>query len=69
MEGATRCAFWQALGLLFRGDLAPALGWIARARRLPEDAHEDCPEHGWLPTLSALPALFEGGRYVAQLNW
>src|SRR5687768_6276719 len=23
---AARCAFWQALGLFFRGDLAPAMG-------------------------------------------
>ena len=26
-ERAARCAFWQALGLFFRGDLAPAMGW------------------------------------------
>src|ERR687891_2984080 len=29
-EGAARCAFWQALGLFFRGELAPATGWVAR---------------------------------------
>jgi hypothetical protein len=28
-ERAARCAFWQALGLFFRGDLAPATGWVA----------------------------------------
>src|SRR3990172_5417748 len=32
-ERAARCAFWQALGLFFRGDLAPATGWVARGGR------------------------------------
>src|SRR5688572_27310601 len=27
---AARCAFWQALGLLFRGDLSQASGWVSR---------------------------------------
>ena len=36
-ERAARCAFWQALGLFFRGDLAPAMGWVARGRRILED--------------------------------
>src|SRR5262245_66695680 len=31
---AARCAFWQACGLLFRGELAPAQGWIARSWRV-----------------------------------
>jgi hypothetical protein len=26
VERAAGCAFWQALGLFFRGDLAPAMG-------------------------------------------
>jgi hypothetical protein len=26
VERAARCAFWQALGLFFRGDLGPAMG-------------------------------------------
>ena len=59
IERAARCAFWQALGLLFRGDQAPALGWVARGRRVLKDA-PDCAEQGWLLTLSALPLLFEG---------
>jgi hypothetical protein len=29
-ERAAWCAFRQALGLFFRGDLAPAMGWVAR---------------------------------------
>ncbi len=56
---AARCAFWQGTCLLFRGDVPPAMGWIARGRRLLEDG-EDCVEQGWLSTLTGLPILFEG---------
>jgi DNA-binding CsgD family transcriptional regulator len=59
-ERAARCAFWQALGLFFRGDLAPAMGWVARGGRLLEDSPRDCVEHAWLRMLTALPLLFEG---------
>jgi DNA-binding NarL/FixJ family response regulator len=58
--GAARCAFGQALGLFFRGDLAPAVGWVARGRRLLEDSRRDCVEQAWLRMLTALPRLFEG---------
>ncbi|HET6684489.1 MAG TPA: LuxR C-terminal-related transcriptional regulator [Gaiella sp.] len=56
---AARCAFWQALGLFFRGDLAPATGWVARGGRLLAERSE-CIEHAWLRMLTALPRLFEG---------
>jgi DNA-binding NarL/FixJ family response regulator len=57
---AARCAFWQALGLFFRGDLAPAMGWVARGGRLLEDTRRDSVEHAWLQMLTALPRLFDG---------
>jgi DNA-binding CsgD family transcriptional regulator len=57
---AARCAFWQACGLLFRGELAPALGWIARGRRVLEAVPEECAERGWLLLLTALPVMFAG---------
>jgi DNA-binding NarL/FixJ family response regulator len=57
---AARCAFWQALGLFFRGDLAPAMGWVARGGRLVDDGRRDCVEQAWLQMLTALPRLFEG---------
>jgi DNA-binding CsgD family transcriptional regulator len=60
MRRAARCAFWQACGLLFRGELAPAMGWIARGRRVLEAAPQDCAERGWLLLLTALPVMFEG---------
>ena len=64
---AARCAFWQACGLLFRGELAPAMGWIARGRRVLEAAPQDCAERGWLLLLTALPVMFEGDR--APRTW
>jgi DNA-binding CsgD family transcriptional regulator len=66
---AARCAFWQACGLLFRGELAPAMGWIARGRRELEAAPQDCAEWGWLLLLTALPVMFEGDAYGAYSDF
>jgi DNA-binding NarL/FixJ family response regulator len=65
-ERAARCAFWQALGLFFRGDLAPAMGWVARGGRLLDDSRSDCVEQAWLLMLMALPLLFEGDAEAAN---
>jgi DNA-binding CsgD family transcriptional regulator len=66
-ERAAGCAFWQALGLFFRGELAPATGWVARGGRLLEESRRDCVEQAWLRMLTALPRLFEGdaGAYAS----
>ena len=64
-ERAARCAFWQALGLFFRGDLAPAMGWVARGGRLLEGSGRDCVEQAWLRMLTTLPRLFEGDADAA----
>ena len=58
-ERAARCAFQQALGLFFRGDLAPAMGWVARGGRVLEDCGE-CVEQAWLLILTAVPTLAQG---------
>ena len=63
-ERAARCAFWHAIGLFFRGDLAPAMGWVARGGRLLEDDRHDCVEQAWARMLTALPRLFEGDADV-----
>jgi hypothetical protein len=68
-ERAARCAFWQALGLFFRGDLAPAMGWVARGGRLLEESGRDCVEQAWLRMLTALPRLFEGDADAAYLSF
>jgi len=70
-ERAARCALWQALVLLFRGDLAPAMGWTARARRILESGRYDCVERSWLLMLTALPVMFQGdpeGAYPSFLE-
>ena len=64
-ERAAGCAFWQALGLLFRGDLAPAMGWTARGRRILEKSPPDCAEQAWLLILTALPVMFQGDAEAA----
>ena len=64
-ERAARCAFWQALGLFFRGEMAPAMGWVARGGRLLQDSRGECVEHAWLRMLTALPLLFEGDADAA----
>jgi DNA-binding NarL/FixJ family response regulator len=61
---AAGCAFWQALGLFFRGDLAPAMGWVARGGRVLEESRLDCVEQAWLQMLTALPRLFKGDADV-----
>jgi DNA-binding NarL/FixJ family response regulator len=63
-ERAAGCAFWQALGLLFRGELSPAMGWVARGGRLLEGSGRACVEQAWLQMLTALPGLFEGDADV-----
>jgi tetratricopeptide (TPR) repeat protein len=64
-ERAARCAFWHALELFFRGELAPAMGWVARGGRILEDARHECVEQAWLRMLKALPLLFEGDAEAA----
>ena len=58
-ERAAGCAFRHALGLFFRGDLAPAMGWVARGGRLLEGPARQ-RRAGVAGMLSALPLLFGG---------
>ena len=45
---AIRAAFWLGLRLLFRGEVGPATGWLARAQRLLEHEQHECAERGYL---------------------
>jgi ATP/maltotriose-dependent transcriptional regulator MalT len=59
--GAARCAFWLVLGLLQRGEMAPAAGWLARAQRVLDDAGiDDCAERGFLLVVDSLLDLMAG---------
>ena len=44
---------------MFRGGVAPALGWLARAGRVLEPVEKGV-EQAWLATLNALVAMFSG---------
>ncbi len=47
-SGAVRCAFWLAMTLMDRGEVAVASGWISRAERLLDRSAEDTVEHGYV---------------------
>jgi ATP/maltotriose-dependent transcriptional regulator MalT len=55
-----RCAFWVAFLLLNRGDFARVSGWVARGRRILDDAGEDCVELGYLLVPPARMHMLEG---------
>lgn len=46
--GAVRFAFWLALILNVRGDVAVGGGWVARAQRLLENQPPDLPEQAYI---------------------
>lgn len=64
-ERAARDAFLIGSNMLFRGELAPAQGWLARAGRLLEGRAETA-EHGWLLTLKGLARMFTGDPAGAE---
>lgn len=59
-EHAVRCTFWLAFGLMQRGEIGQAGGWLARARRLIEERKLDCVEAGYLLVPDALAAMESG---------
>jgi DNA-binding CsgD family transcriptional regulator len=67
-EAAARAAWWLAFGLLQRGAIAPASGWLARAARILDAARLDCVVHGYLLIPSAIQHFVQGdaaGCYAA----
>ena len=68
-ERAARCAFWLAFGLLDRGEHARAGGWLARARRLLDDAQHDCVEQGYLLLPEALRCIADGDDTTAYTTF
>lgn len=62
---AARCAFWLAMSLIDRGDVAQGGGWLARARGLVEDSEHDCAEQGLVLVPVALDSLFAGDAETA----
>ena len=65
-ERAAKCAFWQGLSLMQRGDMAQAGGWFARARRMLGDDGAASAVSGFLLIPVALQALFAGDAASAR---
>jgi DNA-binding CsgD family transcriptional regulator/tetratricopeptide (TPR) repeat protein len=66
LERAVRCAFWLAFGLLNRGQMAQAGGWMGRAQRLVEEHALECVEQGFLLVPVALRTLESGDAQQAH---
>ncbi len=62
---ALRCGYWLAKTLAWGGEFAQAGAWLARARRLADDA-PDCPERAYL-LLFDTEQLFRTGAYEDML--
>ncbi|MFC5727585.1 MULTISPECIES: helix-turn-helix transcriptional regulator [Nocardioides] len=64
-RAAVRSAFWLAMTLMDRGELAVASGWIARADRLLETLPEDTVEHGYVLFFRMLGHILGGDPATA----
>jgi DNA-binding NarL/FixJ family response regulator len=62
---AVRCAFWLVLGLVLRGEAAPASGWLARAQRFAGDV-EGGAEEACLLLGDAIQHMFAGEAEEAR---
>lgn len=66
VDGATRCAAWMGMELMYHGDQARAGGWFARAQRLVEEQTEGRPDHGFLFIPEGLAAVYAGDGERAE---
>ena len=64
-QRAARNAFLIGSGLMFRGEIAPGLGWFARGGRVLEGCGE-CPEQAWPRTWNAFAQMSGGDAKRAQ---
>ena len=62
---SARNAFLLGTDLMFRGELAPAMGWFARAGRVLEGCDE-CAEQGWLLTWTSYGQMGGGDPAGAE---
>ena len=63
---AARCAFWLALCLLLRGQMAQAGGWLGRTEAIVETAEVECAATGYLLIPALLGALEAGDAAGAR---
>ncbi len=64
-QAALRSAFWLAMTLMDRGEVAVANGWISRADRLLETFEEDTVEHGYFLFFRMLGHILGGDPLTA----
>ncbi|WP_053719518.1 response regulator transcription factor [Saccharothrix sp. NRRL B-16348] len=64
-QRAARNAVLIGSGLMFRGEVAPAVGWFARAGRVLEGCDE-CAEQSWLLTWNAFARMWGGDPSGAE---
>ena len=63
---AARCAFWLALCLLLRGQMAQAGGWLSRTEGILAAADTECAAVGYLLIPALLGALEDGDATGAR---
>lgn len=63
---AARSAFWLALCLMLRGQMAQAGGWLGRTESIIDEADVDCAASGYLLIPALLGALDGGDAAVAR---
>jgi DNA-binding NarL/FixJ family response regulator len=66
---AARAAFWVGMLLLDKGETARGGGWLARARRLLDDAQEDCVEQGYILVPTAIQTMYDGDLATAYATF
>ena len=63
---AARCSFWLAFGLMMRGHMAQANGWLRRTQTIVEEGGLDCAAAGYLLIPALLGALGGGNPSSAR---
>ena len=63
---SARCAFWLAMCLILRGQMARARGWLTRVERLIKAAGPDCAATGYLLIPGLLGSLDAGDPSTAR---
>jgi DNA-binding NarL/FixJ family response regulator len=65
-SNAARCAFWLGTRLLTFGETIRGGGWLARARRILDETHEDCVEQGYILAAEARQLARSGDVEAAR---
>jgi DNA-binding NarL/FixJ family response regulator len=66
---AARAAFWLGMLLLDKREMARGGGWLGRARRVLDEAQEDCVEQGYVLVPVAIQTLYDGDLATAHATF